>query len=112
MTQHQLSVLKHVSYTGRYITDEASVFAMAEAGLLHDHGGIGFWPAGTRGFTLSSKGRKALRQHYAELCRFPQPKPKRKPSRAFLAWRDYVDACGRISFREFWKEIWPSYEFR
>ena len=31
-------VLAHTSHTGRYVTDEAEVIALASRGLLHDYG--------------------------------------------------------------------------
>lgn len=107
ITPFELSVLEHTSRTGRYVTGEAGVFEMAKRGLLNDHGGTGFWPAGTRGFTMSHAGREALREHCANLCRFPMPKPKRPASEAFIRWRAYCDGCQRISFSTFCKDVWP-----
>lgn len=105
ITTAEADILAHTSNTGRFVTSEPLVFAMAARGLLHDHGGTGFWPKGTRGFTSSSAGRAALSE-----WRAAQPKPaksKRRTSPAFASWRQYCDANGRYGFAEFLKNIWP-----
>lgn len=102
-----IDVLEHTSRTGRYVTDEARVFQLADKGLLNDHGTSGIWPVGTRGFTLSETGREKLREHWSNFCRFPQPKPKRPASPQFVAWREYCDGCSHVSFAVFLKDVWP-----
>lgn len=107
ITNQEADILSHTSNNGRYVTGEKLVFEMAARGLLHDHGGTGFWPKGTRGFTLSAAGRTALSEWRAVQ---PLPiKPKRKrQSPAFEGWRAYCEAFGRVPFDYFWKEIWPN----
>jgi hypothetical protein len=104
----ELDVLEHTSNTGRYVTDETKVIALAERGLLRDHGAQQL-AGGMHYFTLSARGRDALNEHHRNLCRFPQPKRKRPASEQFQAWRDYREATwSRITFREFLKEVWPN----
>ncbi len=106
ITRHELDVLEHTSRTGRYVTDEASVLDMAKRGLLLDYGEQRL-ADGMHYFTLSQKGRALLNEHDKNLCRFPQPKPKRPASEQFAAWRNYCDACQHTSFSVFLKEVWP-----
>lgn len=112
MTPHLLSVLQHTSRNGRYVTDEPAVFEMAAQGYLRDHGTSAIWSEGTRGFTLSAKGREALNEHERNYCCNPQPKPKRKRrvGPAFRCWRDYCDANGRLGFSKFLKLVWPEWK--
>lgn len=111
INRFEADVLLHTSQTGRYVTDEAAVITMAARGLLRNHGPQAL-AGGMHYFTMSSKGREALNWLEANACRFPQPKPKRKPSRAFECWRNFRDMGYCCSFSEFWKQIWPTYEFR
>jgi len=41
----------------------------------------------------------------------PKP-PKPRRTRVFEAWRNYCDAFGTFPFSRFWKEIWPTCEFK
>jgi hypothetical protein len=107
ITMKELDVLGHIRRTGRFVTDEQAVIAMGKAGLLCDHGPQPL-AGGMHYFTMSERGREALNEHELNLCRFPQPKPKRPPSEQFQAWRDYRDATySRITFSRFLKEVWP-----
>lgn len=102
ITSHQASVLAHTDSTGRYCTDDPVVIAMGEAGLLRDFGPQEI-AGGMHYFWMTGKGRAALAE-----WRAAQPKPKkRRVSAAFESWERYQDACGRIPFSQFWKNIWP-----
>lgn len=106
ITSKQADILAHANDTGRYVTGEKEVFDLAAAGLLNDHGGTGFWPKGTRGFTISRKGRDALREWRA--AQPPPQKPKRRrQSPQFEAWQSFCDGCKWMPFAQFVKEVWP-----
>lgn len=110
ITNRQADVLLHTSSNGRYVTDEADVIQMGKDGLLFDHGPQAL-AGGMHYLVMTPKGREALNEWKA--AQPPPPKPKRRPqSRAFEAWMNYCDACGRFPFSQFYKEVWPTYEFR
>lgn len=98
-------VLRHTSNAGRYVTDEKRVIALAEKGLLYDHGPQRL-AAGAHYLVMTGKGREALNAWSAA-----QPKPvvkkQRRVSREFGAWRRYCEANRRLGFREFHQEVWP-----
>ena len=98
ITDREASVLAHTSDTGRYVTDEGSVIDLAGRGLLFDYGPQRL-ADGMHYFVMTSAGRQALRE-----WREAQPKPKvqrRRRSRAFEDWKNYSEAFGEITFKEF-----------
>lgn len=110
ITNREADVLLHTSKNGRYVTDEADVIAMGERGLLFDHGAQRL-ADGMHYLVPTAAGREALSEWKA--AQPPPLKPKRAPrSPAFQAWSDYKEAYGRLTFSEFWKDIWPAYRRR
>lgn len=99
ISNHQADILRHASNNGRYVCDELpDLKELAETGLFYDHGAQGL-AGGMHYYTVTAKGRAALNEWQAA-----QPRPKGKKRRIspeFADWRCYVEACGRISFREF-----------
>lgn len=109
ITNRQADVLLHASSNGRYVTNEPDVIAMGEEGLLLDYGPQ-YLAGGMHYLVTTPTGRKALSEWKRAQ---PIPKqPKRRKSRVFECWQRYEDACGRIEFSTFWKDIWPTYEFK
>lgn len=103
ITAEQASVLRHTNENGRYVTADPAVLAMTEAGLLFDYGKQAL-AAGDHYLGLTRDGRAAL----AAWTRLqPKPKAKRRSSEMFLEWARYCDACRRIPFRQYYREIWP-----
>ena len=110
ITNKQADVLQHTSRTGRYVTSDPLVLEMAKEGLLYDHGPQQL-AAGDHYLVTTPKGRAALVEW--EKAQPPPPKPKRRRrSEAFEYWQNYVDACERISFRDFLRDIFPYREDR
>lgn len=109
ITQFEAEVLSHTSKNGRYVTDEARVLEMAVAGLLRDFGQQAL-AGGAHYLEMAPNGRAAFSEWLTG-----QPKPKfvrRRVSPAFEGWRTYRELYRRISFSEFWKEIWPEWKHR
>jgi hypothetical protein len=104
MTAKQASVLAHTSETGRYCTDDPEVIAMGEVGLLRDFGPQEI-AGGMHYLWMTDKGRKALEEWRAAQPK--PPKPKRRQSRQFKAWRSFCDGYKRMPFGQFVKEVWP-----
>ena len=101
----EADVLSHASQNGRYVTGEARVIALADCGLLFDHGAQRL-AGGMHYLVMTIKGRVALSEWRAA---HPKPKiPKRRRTEQFTAWQQFREACGRISFPEFLKTIWPN----
>ncbi len=104
LTSQEADVLLHTSRTGRYVTGEAEVIAMAARGLLRDYGPQAL-AGGDHYFEMTPKGREALKEWKA--AQPAPPKPKRsKRSPAFAAWRAMSEHTS-ISFRDFLQRIWP-----
>lgn len=111
ISNEQADVLRHTSNTGRYVTDDAAVIAMGESGLLYDHGPQRL-AGGAHYLVMTGKGREALNEWSAAQPKPPKVKQKRS-SRAFTAWRRYTDATfHRITFSEWLKDVWPTYQYR
>lgn len=104
ITNEQADVLAHTALNGRYVTGEPAVIAMAEAGLLRDHGAQRL-AGGMHYLVVTEKGRDALRDWRAMQ---PPPPKRRRSSEAFVGWRAYCEAFERVPFGYFWKEIWPN----
>lgn len=105
ITQFEADVLLHASSNGRYVTGEAAVLAIADAGLLFDHGPQRL-AAGDHYLVTTAKGREALNEWKAAQPK--PPKPKRRCSEQFQAWRDYLGATyDHMSFPDFLKHVWP-----
>lgn len=107
ISSHTADILAHTARTGRYVTDEPHVIALAKAGLLHDHGAQRL-AGGMHYFTMTGAGRDALTSWAASQPMPPKAKVKRR-SAQFQAWRDYREAFRPIPFSEFIKKIWPSH---
>lgn len=105
ITEWEAEILAHTSRNGRFVTGEQRVIDLAGRGLLFDHGPQRL-TAGAHYLVTTMKGRAAL-----SAWRSAQPKPKpakrRRRSKSFQAWRDYLEANGRMGFREFLARIWP-----
>ena len=97
-------VLAHAESNGRYVTGERCVIAMAEAGLLLDHGAQQL-AGGDHYLTPTANGRDALAEWRAAQ---PKPRKHRRRSKAFAAWENYQEAYGRITFPAFLKKVWPN----
>lgn len=94
ISKQEADVLAHTSNTGRYVTGEAHVIALAKRGLLQDHGAQRL-AGGDHYFTLTGKGRSALAR-----WREDQPKePEVKLTRSQLRYRRYLE--GRDVFGSF-----------
>lgn len=110
ITDKEADILAHASRNdGRYVTSDPLVLEMAERGLMTD---FGPWAlaGGDHALRVTYAGRKALCEWYAAQ---PIPKvKKRRVSRAFECWKRYCDAFGHFPFSRFWREIWPTYQFR
>jgi hypothetical protein len=104
ITDKEADVLSHASSNGRYVTGDKAVLAMAETGLLYDHGAQRL-AGGDHYLVMTPRGREALNEWRAAQ---PKLKPTRRRSEQFQAWRSYCEACRRIPFSEFLKEIWPN----
>lgn len=105
ITDKEADILRHTSDNGRYVTNEEFVIEMGKRGLLFDHGPQRL-AGGMHYLVTTMKGREELNEWQRSQ---PKPKKKRRRSEVFDSWQNYMDACGRIPFSEFWKEIWPNY---
>lgn len=104
LTDWEADVLRHTSNNGRYVTGEERVIELASRGLLFDHGPQRL-AGGMHYLVMTPEGRRQL-----NLWQAAQPKPKarkRRVSRQFRAWRDYVDANGYRKFPDFLTNVWP-----
>lgn len=108
ITKFEYEVLAHCSDNGRYVTDEPTVIAMGERGLLRDHGPQAL-AGGAHYLVTTPSGRAALSEYRTAM---PKLKPKRR-SEQFESWRTYRDVVKRISFSDFLKNVWPNrHEYR
>jgi hypothetical protein len=110
ITKTQADILDHTSNRaagGFYCGNSESMQSLVALGFMASAGHKAF--VEEEYFVLTAAGRAALSQ-----WRSAQPKPKiikRRRSPAFQQWRAYLDATyHRVSFPEFLKEIWPSYQ--
>ncbi len=102
ITDQEATILAHTSRTGRYVTDEPIVIAMAERGLLKDHGPQRL-ADGMHYFTGTTAGNTAMRD-WQESQPKPAPPPKltkrkQKAKARYRRWLDYGE--GFRSFRDF-----------
>lgn len=104
ITNHQADVLAHASSNGRYVTGAKDVIEMGRIGLLRDLGPHEL-AGGDHYLVMTPMGRMALMEWRAEQ---PKPTKAKRRSRQFDSWRNYVEACGRITFSEFLKSVWPN----
>ena len=103
LTREQAGILAHTSQNGRYVTEgEPAVSALAQAGLLHDHGPQTI-AGGMHCFTLTPNGRQALQAHRHTL---PKPKPPTRSQSRYRRYRHHRDAGCNLSFRE-WLKAFP-----
>lgn len=87
ITNEQQEILRHTSNTGRYVTGDPTVIAMAENGLLYDYGPQAL-AAGDHYLVITHKGRAALNEWQRAQ---PKPvKPKRRRSAVFEKWQRFL----------------------
>jgi hypothetical protein len=104
ITNAQADVLSHTSNNGRYVGEGHALMELAKLGLLRDHGPQAL-AGGAHYLTMTPKGREALNEWRAAQ---PKAKKARRRSEQFAGWRAYCEACRRISFPEFLREVWPN----
>lgn len=100
LTSQEIEVLRHTINTGRFVTDEAHVLAMAECGLLRDHGAQEI-AGGMHYFTMAQAGRDAFAAYQATLP------PPPKLTRSQIRYRRFLSADCGMKFSEWLKwETW------
>jgi len=102
--QEEAEILLHTSRTGRYVTGDPQVIALAECGLLNDYGPQQL-AGGDRYFTLSAAGREAL-----NAWKEAQPQPQIRPlTRSQKRWQEYCAYAEAwpISFKAWLKLQFP-----
>lgn len=105
ITNQEADILRHASRTGRYVSNEPLCINLGERGLLYDHGPQRL-AGGDHYLVMTGAGRVALNEWQSSQPK--PPKPKRRASSAFQAWRAYLDATyNRMAFPQFLKEVWP-----
>lgn len=77
LSQEQADILWHTSANGRYYgnADCWTLFGLEAAGFLDRRPG---WEEASNYFYLTCEGRARLRNHSANVCRYPMPKPPTK----------------------------------
>lgn len=101
LTNEEADILAHTSTTGRYVGEGHTLIALAQRGLLHDHGPQKI-AGGAHYLTMSAAGREALSEWRAAQ---PKPPKAKRRSRQFQSWQSYCDANGRLSFPDFLKRL-------
>lgn len=110
ITENEALVLVHTSNTGRYVTDEPQVIALAARGLLRDFGPQRC-AGGMHYFTMTASGREALADWRARQPPPPKVKRRRK-SREFECWQNYREVWKDIPFSQFHRDVWPEAKYR
>jgi DNA-binding PadR family transcriptional regulator len=108
-TKEEAEVLLHTSRTGRFVTGDAEVAAMAKKGWLHDHGAQAL-AGGDHYYTTTMKGREVLNAWKAAQ---PPPPPEPKLTKSQRRYREYLRSEVNESFGEWIKwGMWRAYENR